>query len=184
MGYTQYFTKKELVHDQKTWDKFLEDTLRVSSRFKLQTPNSIKFIKDMEDSKPDIDIQIGDGMGDGNDPTFNQNEICFNGVDEDSHETFRVERDHSHILADQTDSWGKIIQEKWKKEQEIFGFTKTNRKPYDLLVTAVLALYKHHFGDKVEISGDGGFQGFKEGVNLVNETLNYKIPIKELIERD
>jgi hypothetical protein len=184
MGYTHYFRKKELVHDQKTWDKFLNDTLKVASRFGIQIPNSVDYILDKNSRKPDIDIPIGDGMGDGGSPTFNHDEICFNGVGDDSHETFRISRDHSYLNKEQTDNWSKHVQDTWKKDAEIFDFTKTNRKPYDLLVTAVMTLYKHHFKDKVEISGDGGEEGFDGGINLVNDTLKYSLTIKELIERD
>jgi len=184
MGYTHYFRKKELVHDQKTWDHFLSDTLKVASRFGIVIPNSVDYILDKNRPKPDIDIPIGDGMGEGGSPTFNHDEICFNGVGDDSHETFRIKRDHSYLNEEQKDSWGKHVQDTWKKEAEIFDFTKTNRKPYDLLVTATMALYKFHFRDKVEISGDGGVEGFEEGVKLVNQTLNYSIPAIELIERD
>lgn len=184
MGYTHYFRKKELVHDQKTWDKFLEDTLKVASRFKIQTPNSIKFIKDIEDSKPDINILIGDGMGDGGTPTFNNDEICFNGVGDDSHETFRIKRDHTFLLEPTTDSWTKHEQERWKEQKELFDFTKTNHKPYDLLVTAVMILYKHHFGDVVQISGDGGSEGFADGTRLVNQTLGYDLYPENLMDKE
>jgi hypothetical protein len=184
MGYTHYFRKKELVHDQKTWDKFLNDTLKVASRFGIQIPNSVDYILDKNSRKPDIDIPIGDGMGDGGSPTFNHDEICFNGVGDDSHETFRIKKDHSFLLEDTTDNWTKHKQENWKNDKEIFDFTKTNQKPYDLLVTAVMALYKFHFKDKVAISGDGGREGFEEGITLVNETLGYKIKAEKLIEGD
>lgn len=184
MGYTHYITKKELVHDQKTWDQFLSDSLKVASRFGVKVPNSVDYILDKNIPKPDINIAIGDGMGDGGPPTFDNTSICFNGVGDDSHETFRITRDHSYLNKEQTDNWSKHVQETWSNEQRIFDFTKTNRKPYDLLVTAVMALYKYYFRDKVEISGDGGIEGFEEGLKLVNDTLGYHIPLDGLMIED
>lgn len=183
MGYTHYFKKKELEHDQKTWDNFLKDSLKVASRFKLQVPVSYHYIMDTA-YDPDIDIEIGDGMGDGGSPVFDNNEICFNGVGEDSHETFRVNRDDSYLLKPVQDSWTKHQQEVWNKEGTLFNFTKTNRKPYDLLVTSVMILYKHHFGESVDISGDGGIDGFEEGAKLINDTLGYEINLESMMRRD
>lgn len=183
MGYTHYFQKKELVHNQKTWDKFLSDTLKVASLFKIQSSNSLNYILDRNPSKPKINIEIGDAMGDGGMPTFDNNEICFNGVGDDSHETFRIRRDHSYLSQDPKDDWAKYEKEKWEKDKEIFDFTKTNHKPYDLLVTAVMLLYKHHFKTKVRISGDGGIEGFEEGAKLVNKTLKYSLDVNKLVKK-
>lgn len=41
-----------------------------------------------------------------------------------------------------------------------FQFCKTARKPYDTAVTACLLLAKHHFGSAIEITSDGGPEGF------------------------
>jgi len=158
MGYTHYFRRSEKTHTQKTWNAFLDDAKRVACRFKLCVPQSIQFITDNIEIKADINIPIGDGMGEGNSPEYTKSKLWFNGVGEDAHETLGIDR----------------------VSKDDFGFTKTAHKPYDLLVTATLVLYKHHFKDKVDVSGDGGPEGFQEGLDLVNETLNLKIEMDEV----
>jgi len=159
MGYTHYFRRSEKAHPQKKWDAFLEDAKRVACRFKLQIPQSIQFITDDDKViKGDINIPIGDGMGEGGPPEYTKDKLWFNGVGENAHETLGIDR----------------------VSGEDFGFTKTAHKPYDLLVTATLVLYKHHFKDKVDVSGDGGPDGFREGLDLVNETLNLKIEMDDV----
>lgn len=181
MGYTQYYSKKVLTHDQKTWDAFLQDCKKVACRFKLCLPRSVQFITDEEDMNivGDISIAIGDGMGDGGVPEFDSNHIWFNGVGKDSHETLAIDRDDSHKIAD-GGRMADYYKEMWENRGSIFGFTKTAHKPYDLLVTATLILYKHHFGDAVEISGDGGPEGYEDGLKLVNETLGCKIAMEDV----
>ena len=64
---------------------------------------------------------LSDGFGEGGKPEVNGEHIWFNGLGEDSHETFRITK---------------------KKPEEDFEFCKTARKPYDKYVVAVLcALY-------------------------------------------
>jgi len=117
-------------------------------------------------------------LGNGNKPEFDRDQIWFNGVGKDSHETLSIKRDDSY----QVDPSNKLNfgKDMWKKRKELFGFTKTAEKPYDLLVTATLILYKHHFGEVVEVSGDGGQEGFKEGLDLVNKTLKLKIDMETI----
>jgi len=184
MGYTHYFNRKELTHDKDQWNSFLKDVKKVACRFKLCIPKSIQFITDDDKViRGDINISIGDGMGDRNPPEFTEEHIWFNGVGNQSCETLSINRDDSFNLKDEnrmTDYYKRM----WEREKHLFGFTKTAHKPYDLLVTAVLVLYKHHFKDKVEVSGDGGPEGFKEGLNLVNETLNTSIKIEDIYSSD
>ena len=175
MGYTHYYTKKELDHSQEKWDAFIKDVKKVAALFNLRTTQSIEFIKDselVENRFPHI--KIGDGMGEGNEPIFSKDEVWFNGVGEESQDTMNIERVSSSKLADD------YYKKQWEMDSALFGFTKTARKPYDLLVTATLVLYRYHFGDKVEVSGDGGSEGFEEGLNLVNETLKLNIQMEDI----
>ena len=183
MGYSHYYYKKEIKHSKKNWIAFLTDVKKVASRFKLCIPKSVAFIKDEENLiKGDIDILIGDGMGEGQQPEFDEDHIWYNGVDKDSHETLHIERDHTTKFEDtgstEDQSMRDYFKDIWERDKYIFGFTKTNRKPYDLLVTATLVLYKHHFKHKVAVKFDDGYEGFREGLELVNSTLGYTI-VKE-----
>lgn len=178
MGYSHCYYKKEIKHDDKTWNSFLKDVRQVASRFKLQQPQSVHFITDSDlDIKGDINIKIGDGLDGGGSPEFDEKHIWFNGVGKDAFETFHISKDDTYKL-DPSNKMYEYYKVMFDREGHLFGFTKTNRKPYDLLVTATLVLYKHHFKHKVDVKFDDGYEGFKEGIELVNSTLGYTI-VKE-----
>lgn len=64
---------------------------------------------------------------------FDWKHIDINGVDDDAHETFLFERSaHS-------------------------SFCKTARKPYDIVVAAILIYAKYELGDKLTLHSDGDF---------------------------
>ena len=75
-------------------------------------------------------------------------EIRFNGLDGDSHETFSVER----------------LTEPW-------AFCKTARKPYDVAVTAILAYLEGAHPDKFSVGSDGGPDDWKDGIALLKKAL-------------
>ena len=101
MGYTHYYRKKEIEHDQKTWDAFVADVKRITSTTTI----------------------LGDGMGEGGKAEYNNKVICFNGIGNDSHETLLIERSHS--LTMKSPNFGEYEQSNWKESKVIFGFTKT-----------------------------------------------------------
>ncbi|MDP8268221.1 MAG: hypothetical protein P9L97_05780 [Candidatus Tenebribacter davisii] len=80
-------------------------------------------------------------------------DICFNGLGDDGHETFLLERKGS-------DGFG-------------FQFCKTAQKPYDLLVCACLLIYKHHSPNTIELFSDGDEEDWKESTELVNLVFGY-----------
>ena len=55
----------------------------------------------------------------------------------------------------------------------VFGFCKTNYKPYDIAVTAFLIILKEHFKDKVDITSDGRGKDWKDGAMLCQQFLGY-----------
>lgn len=65
------------------------------------------------------------------DVTINDNQVRFNGVDEDGHETFNFSLD-----------------------KDGFNFCKTNLKPYDELVFGCLYIAKLLFDDDIKINQD------------------------------
>lgn len=85
-------------------------------------------------------------------------EIRFNGIGEDGHETFCFEFNGPK-----------------------FAFCKTAFKPYDVFVTAILAMIKDRAPDDVSVSSDGDPSEWEEGVALASEKLGRKIanPITE-----
>jgi hypothetical protein len=74
-------------------------------------------------------------------PVVTAEEIRFNGVGENGHETFHFN------VHDELRSW----------DGTPFDFCKTARKPYDALVMRVLIVLKYHLQDRLQVRSDGGF---------------------------
>lgn len=100
-------------------------------------------------------IELGDLMGEGGEPEVTEKRVAFNGVGDDSHESFVV-------TPDQTD----------------FEFCKTNYKPYDVVVVAVLVLFKHFFPE-IKFSSDGDLSELAEGVALASEALGETLALRK-----
>ena len=73
--------------------------------------------------------------------------IIFNGIGEDAHETFMLEK-----------AW------------DGFSFCKTARKPYDTAVVTVLILANHHAPDVWAVSSDGTVKEWQPVLNWMNST--------------
>ena len=107
MGYTHYWEQKRNFTVAQ-WQDVLKDIGTI-----------------VEYAKHQQGIALGDFGGDGGThPVFNDEHLGFNGVGDDSHETFYIER--------------KIRVPDYKGRRKGFGFTKTARKPYDVVVVACL----------------------------------------------
>ena len=120
MGYTHYFQLHEKPTDEQ-WNQFINDV------------DALLLANDVP-----ID----------NESTWDR--IFLNGVDEDSHETFVIDRNST----------------RW-------DFCKTARKPYDDVVSAILIAARYNFGDKFSLSSDGTWEDWQEGCNLIKHTLGY-----------
>ena len=113
-------------------------------------------------------VPLGDGGGDN--PITKENyskEIWINGLGKNSHETFYLpeklsELRHPSYAEDKTEF--------------VFNFTKTARKPYDVVVTACLTVLKFYLRKDAEISGDGGEEGFEDGMKLAERILGMPFP--------
>ncbi len=136
MGFTHYYTRPiRKNHDDAKWTEFISNCIDVLHKL------------------PE-DIELGNGEGTTHDPIFDNTNVCFNGMDEEAHETFQITK----VVPKQPDYR--------KGETEIFEFCKTARKPYDLMVCACLLLYKFHFW-YVKVSSDGDIDDWKEAIALV-----------------
>ena len=118
MGYTHYWYQNENL-DADLFKKASADCEKVC------VGASIQF--EYDDSKP---------------PIFNAEQIRFNGIEDDGHETFHITRDFESSYP-QTNNKG-----------QFFSFCKTACKPYDKLVTACLVVLNHYFGEAISISSD------------------------------
>ena len=95
------------------------------------------------------------GLGEG-EPIINETEVWFNGDEElgNDHETFAI-------------NW---------KDTEPFGFCKTARKPYDLLVClSLLSLLNHYGSDIFQLSSDGDAEEWQEAVDLYNDVTGKEV---------
>lgn len=96
-------------------------------------------------------IAVGDAFGEG-EPEFTEKHFAFNGAGDQSFETFWWD--------------SKAVRAEWSTEDTAFGFTKTNYRPYDAVVTAVLIRAKEIYGDAVEVFSDGSWDDWESGRNL------------------
>ena len=126
MGYTQYWTIEKPL--DKAFIEFSEDAKRII------------------ETAIEAGIPLGDGFGNGI-PFVSPSEITFNGVGDDSHETFSI-----------------------NSSETGFNFCKTNGKPYDAVVTAILIRAKFYFEGAIRIKSDGDWTDW-EGGQLLYETV-------------
>jgi len=103
-------------------------------------------------------------------PSVTKEQIRFNGIGEDGHETFYIKR------KDKPADWA-------MDKETVFGFCKTANKPYDVYVTASLLLAKLYLEDEISISSDGEVSCWQAGVELINNTVgkewNFKLDVKD-----
>jgi hypothetical protein len=94
---------------------------------------------------------IGSWDGSGGEPLINDDEIALNGIGDDSHESLNISR----------------------KCKFKHNFIKTNRKPYDVLIRAILGwMYAITGSGTVDIRSDGGLGVFtKHDLDEVGEKI-------------
>lgn len=95
-------------------------------------------------------VRLADGWGNGA-PEWGSDRLAFNGRRDrgEDHEEFSMSYD------------------------PCTEFCKTERKPYDVMVTAALIIAKHHLGDDIDVESDGGDEDWKAGRVLVQIALGY-----------
>ena len=120
MGYTHYFTRQRPDReDSRRFEMFARGARTIIDY--ATTYDNIKI----------GDLEISDEI------------VTFNGVGEESHETFY-----------------------WALDASGFNFCKTARKPYDAVVTACLIHLKDVYGDLVDIGSDGSWGDWALGARL------------------
>jgi len=80
----------------------------------------------------------------GEDEPETENHISFNGIKDNSHETFFLEQTLTETL-------NKEYVSKNDKGY-VFSFCKTAQKDYDIAVVSSLCILKHHLGNDVDVS--------------------------------
>ena len=100
---------------------------------------------------------LANGISDKNSrPTIDNEQICFNGIGNDGHETFRITK-KKRAKADYEE------QEAYDR-QGAFELCKTAQKPYDRYVVAVLCAIYRVQRDVMNISSDGNTADWTEGL--------------------
>ena len=162
MGYTHYWDSPVGERDQEKWDEFIKDC------------------KELYNNMPEHSLSSGgyhaedplklNGCGHYKVATFNKNCVWFNGSDGGGRVkgTHGWQDENEHGLDHETFSIMRVAADRRgdPDAKTVFGFCKTARKPYDLMVQAVLILYKHHFPD-VQVSSDGQVDDWDEAFKFV-----------------
>lgn len=140
MGYTHHF-KQNRTATPEEWARITEDLTEVLKH----TDVPLCYDYDKPNTPPQIDHEA----------------IVFNGLDDDGHETFFLQR------------------EKYPQ----FNFCKTARKPYDIVVCAALIIAEHHAPGAWDIGSDGDYSDpsddeWGQAFSLVKRVLGdgYEVP--------
>lgn len=126
MGYSHYYYQIQSF-TQKQWEKVCWDAFKVVEHCEK---NDIHLAFECDVPKP---------------PEISNDKIRFNGVGNEGHETFMIQRvkpkNHFNCGNDY-----------------YFNFCKTARKPYDLAVGLMLLVANKHASDVIRISSDGDWE--------------------------
>jgi hypothetical protein len=149
MGYTHYWYRPETLN-AVTFRLFAEDVRQLLAHLPEHSSSAGGYFED--------DPLVIRGWNGTEEPEITSSLVLFNGDREQDleHESCYIPR----IFEPQT--WERPDPE---HENMYFQFCKTARKPYDLLVTATLIRFKHHFPE-VDIGSDGYAKDWIEGLKL------------------
>jgi hypothetical protein len=130
MGYTHYWYQKRDATPAE-WIAILD-----AARAIISESGDVKLAREYDD--PDEA------------PPLSVDEIRFNGVGENGHETFLLERFKQAPRIPVPDG-------------STFAFCKTAHKPYDVVVCAILLMANYHAPDVWRISSDGDADAWMPG---------------------
>ncbi len=127
-----------------------------------------KLLAAMQDAAKIVDTARAQGIA--LEVEFGEPTLTLNGVDEDSHEPF--------IFPQNIDSYALSHP---KANGYLWAFCKTARKPYDVVVCAILLVLKHHLGKQIMVASDGGREDDEwiPAEKLVQEVLGYEVRFED-----
>ena len=193
MGYTHYYYVSS-YYKQEAWDALLKD---VKKLLVLPIPKvcAVSNTPPYEYEYMDID-NLGELINsekviDGNQGHYNidETEISFNGIGELAHEQFKLYQRMPPTVFERHEGFAK----RWTAPQvtgivgntkdndnsrmlhPYFEFTKTARKPYDIVVQCCLILAKKHLGKGIAISSDGEKDDWTDAINIIEKNFGYKV---------
>jgi len=152
MGYTHYYERKNGSEiSDESWQVICDGTRDIIKR---AGKDGIKLDR-AKDSNQKLSVT--------------KKHIWFNGVEDDAHETFYIEKIASHAWLRSSNNY------------TTSAFCKTNRKPYDAVVVSVLALIKAVVGKEVLINSDGVHEGVWQNIPYKVEGIDYS-KVEEITE--
>jgi hypothetical protein len=172
MGYTHYFTHHRPSLSVKDWTT-LCNAVRLLVTNLPEHSTSAGGYHASDPLKLDGDTKI------------DKEHIAFNGDGALAHETFVLDRSWRKALK-QDIAWAKKTPgqehmvryyEDDLKERTHFQCCKTDRKPYDLLVCAVLAVAHHLAPDWLVITSDGDRDEWADAVAWASKVTGYDLDI-------
>lgn len=177
MGYTTYHTYHRASLSLKDWTTLTNAVKLLVANLPEHSDSAGGYYKDAP-LKLDADTVIS------------KDQIAFNGDGEDENgemlgnETFVLDRSWRKELkaqiAEEIDrgSPATVSYLKARVNNLVYGcFTKTERKPYDLLVCAVLAVAEHLFPDWLVVTSDGDRDEWISAVNWASKVTGYDVQV-------
>lgn len=182
MGYTHYATRTKKDHDVETWKKFVADCKYLYKHMPAHSLSAGGY-------HANAPLMLN-GCGAFEKPQFTASRIHFNGTGatkrelktgEHNGKPYKYWEDVLEGVPQEHQDLGHetfVLQRKqWRDKygentgNTLFSFCKTARKPYDLMVTACLILYKYYFKQDVEIGSDGDEEDWREAFLFIADTL-------------
>ena len=146
MGYTHYWTHSTEFTDTE-WLDVKDDLSAIVAEAKRDGIGIGSFCGESGIPVPTVDVWDG------------QEVVGFNGIGEESHETFVIYQKRRPL-------------EEWQdKSRHGWDFCKTARKPYDVAVTASLIYLESFYPSKFSVSSDGTATDWESGFRLARRAL-------------
>ena len=170
MGYTHYY-RVSAEYAQVDWNLLVKDFTEVLG----WKTSEVVYDEDHIESPPEDCIYIRDLLEEHPDSSqclkVDGREIIFNGREKNNecHETFYLKRKLSQKDLE--------YHSQFPREgdpNKYFEFTKTARKPYDIVACCCLLLARKHLGDKIQVTSDGDIEEWKTSIDLIEKKFGYK----------
>lgn len=148
MGYTHYFEYPPTKIDDATWDRFTAACA------------------DIFDAAEARGIPLGDAFGE-DEPEVGRRRVAFNGAEPDDYETLAIDRRE----PDPAESQWRYEQYK-ERGDRLWLFCKTEHRPYDQVVCAVL-LAGAEILPEFDTWSDGDWSRWIDGRTLFRQALGH-----------
>lgn len=185
MGYTHYYVYHRSSIPAAKWAAFTDEVKHLLANLPEHSLSSGGYHANDPLKLKGFDYSEGETP---TQPVINKDEIVFNGDGEGlDHETFVLSRNWREevkrdIAASENERqnnprWFEYMEGKLKK-RTCFAFTKTERKPYDIVVQAVLFLACDHLPGWLAVTSDGERSEWVEAQKLVSNLFkrNFAFP--------